>query len=128
MIAELEPAATVGRLLPQHPGQLGAVRAGVEQDRHGMHRQVMLHVQHRIVPQESPRKRAIVTRLELDVDQPGLRTCASGASPPAPPPATRILAALEWWRSARSLDKRDAGSTARSPGRPRTVPWRRRLR
>src|SRR5271157_4141433 len=31
--------------------------------------------------------------------------CASGASPPAPPPATRILAALEWWSSARSLEK-----------------------
>ena len=50
MIAELEPAATVGRLLPQHPGQLGAVRSGVQQDRHGMNRQVMLHVQQRIVP------------------------------------------------------------------------------
>ena len=36
-------------------------------------------------------------------EAPRAEACASGASPPAPPPATRILAALEWWSSARSL-------------------------
>jgi len=29
--------------------------------------------------------------------------CGSGASPPAPPPATRIRAVLTWWSWARSL-------------------------
>ena len=36
---------------------------------------------------------------------PRAEACASGASPPAPPPATRIRAPLEWWSSARSLQK-----------------------
>ena len=36
-------------------------------------------------------------------EAPGPKPGASGASPSAPPPATRILAVLEWWSSARSL-------------------------
>jgi len=43
---------------------------------------------------------------------PRAEACASGASPPAPPPATRILAALEWWSSARSLEGRGGAKAA----------------
>jgi hypothetical protein len=88
--AELEPAAAVGRLLPQHPGQLRAIGTGVEQDRHGMDRQVMLHVQHGIVPQESPRKRTIVTRQD-----PQRRQDAAGvfAVDGHPQPVSRLFAA-----------------------------------
>ena len=52
-------------------------------------------------------KGAWVAGADRRVGSPRAEARASGTSPPAPPPATQILAVVKWWRSARSREKRN---------------------
>jgi len=59
----------------------------------------------------SPKKERVLAELHRDssyltMGKGGwVKAWETGASPTAPPPATRILPFLEWWSSARSLGK-----------------------